>query len=102
MAHRDLAILAAPHAKVERWCRDQGIQSTASLAFFSTSEDEALKEAERAVSAAWAAARSAECGIAGLARGLFAAERRGSGARNRRCLRLRRLRAWMLRARGRI
>eukprot|EP00435_Cladocopium_sp_Y103_P023794 s3438_g5.t2 len=81
MAHRDPAILAAEQAKVERWCSQQGIETTADLAFFFTSEAEALQEAGRAVCEAWAAARSSsERGIAGLVRGLFAAERRGASS----------------------
>ena len=79
MANRDPAILAAQEAKVQCWCRE--LEKTVDLAFFFTSEEEALREASRAVSEAWPAARSSsERCIAGLVRHLFVAEQRASSA----------------------
>lgn len=57
MANLDPAIMAAQEAKAARWCQAQGIEKTSNLAFYSTPEDEALREAGRAVSQAWVAAR---------------------------------------------
>lgn len=61
--------------KVGRWCAEQEIESTADLAFFFTSAEQALEEAGRAVARAWHVARgSAEQGVAGLVKNLFLKE----------------------------
>ena len=56
----DLARINAVEAqKVSRWCSDNGVESTADLAFFFLSYDEALGAAGRAVADAWSQARAA-------------------------------------------
>lgn len=57
MANLDPAIMAAQETKAARWCQAQGIEKTSDLASYFTPEDEALREAGRAVSQAWVAAR---------------------------------------------
>ena len=75
-APRDVAQAHAEAVKVETWCRKEGIKTSAELAFYFTSFDEALSEAGRAVARSWQVARqSSEQGVAGLVRGLFAAEK---------------------------
>ena len=72
----DAAQAHAEAVKVETWCRKEGIKTSADLAFYFTSFDEALSEAGRAVARSWQVARqSSEQGVAGLVRGLFAAEK---------------------------
>ena len=75
-APRDAAQAHAEAVKVETWCRNEGIKTSAELAFYFTTFEEALSEAGRAVARSWQVARqSSEQGVAGLVRGLFAAER---------------------------
>ena len=75
-APRDAAQAHAEAIKVETWCRKEGIKTSAELAFYFTTFEEALSEAGRAVARSWQVARqSSEQGVAGLVRGLFAAER---------------------------
>ena len=75
-APRDAAQAHAEAVKVETWCRKEGIKTSAELAFYFTSFDEALSEAGRAVARSWQVARqSSEQGVAGLVRGLFTAEK---------------------------
>ena len=72
----DAAQAHAEAVRVETWCRKEGIKTSADLAFYFTSFDEALSEAGRAVARSWQVARqSSEQGVAGLVRGLFAAEK---------------------------
>ena len=75
-APRDAAQAHAEAVKVETWCRKEGIKTLAELAVYFTTFDEALSEAGRAVARSWQVARqSSEQGVAGLVRGLFAAEK---------------------------
>ena len=74
----DAAQVEAEAVKVETWCRQNGLQSSSDLAFYFVSYEEALSEAGRAVARSWQVARqSSEQGVAGLVRGLFAAEKKG-------------------------
>ena len=52
-------INAVEAQKVARWCSDNGVESTADLAFFLLSYDEALGTAGRAVADAWTKSRAA-------------------------------------------
>ena len=52
-------INAVEAQKVARWCSDNGVESTADLAFFFLSYDEALGTAGRAVADAWTKSRAA-------------------------------------------
>ena len=77
----DAAQAHAEAVKVETWCRKEGIKTSAELAFYFTSFEEALGEAGRAVARSWQVARqSSEKGVAGLVRGLYAAEAEPGGS----------------------
>ena len=52
-----MALAAAQQRKVEEWCKEQGIETEADLAYMFTSHAEALREAGRAVADAWSSAR---------------------------------------------
>eukprot|EP00438_Fugacium_kawagutii_P013540 Skav227875 [mRNA] locus=scaffold2896:232372:234030:+ [translate_table: standard] len=75
----DAAQAEAEAKKVERWCIDNGVESTADLAFMFTSYNEAMGEAGRAVARAWQAARDSSIpGVSGLVRAIFMAESSGA------------------------
>ena len=68
-APRDAAQAHAEAVKVETWCRKEGIKTSAELAFYFTTFEEALGEAGRAVARSWQVARqSSEQGVAGARR----------------------------------
>ena len=81
MQFQDPAQLEASERKVNRWCAEQGIITTADLGFFFLSYEEALEDAGRAVADAWRAARAdSSLGLAVMVRQLFAAEEAGRRA----------------------